>query len=315
MSLADFLAQVAPSLDTITNPMRPGARPMGPTMGGFGGGTFGMDGRPVAQPQQPMQQQAQPQQAPQRKQDSGLRRLLGNLGDALLIGSGGEAMYKPAQEKRQQGEMLGRYLGAIDPQLAEIAQADPEAGMALFNILREDRRFDRTAGQDDQRIGIAGGQLDLGRAELGERKRANMAGEGLTERGQTLSSTTQVKLQQMRAQEAAAGRAHQAALTAGDRQHAERMLGLQQQFQREIALLTGENGATETVTIEEPGTEAVDGGWFGTDTPATPSRTTVTKRPIAPQQQQGGPSQADLEFTAKKHGITVEEVRRRLGAN
>jgi hypothetical protein len=28
----------------------------------------------------------------------------------------------------------------------------------------------------------------------------------------------------------------------------------------------------------------------------------------------GEPSQADLEFTAKKHGITVEEVKRRLKA-
>ena len=44
-------------------------------------------------------------------------------------------------------------------------------------------------------------------------------------------------------------------------------------------------------------------------------------RPLAiPEEQlnpKGGgdePSQADLEFTAKKHGITVEEVKRRLKA-
>jgi len=41
--------------------------------------------------------------------------------------------------------------------------------------------------------------------------------------------------------------------------------------------------------------------------------TQETMQPISVPQTPGGPSQEDLEFTAQKHGITVEEVKRRLG--
>lgn len=253
--------------------------------------------------------------APAYEKPSGFRSFLGNLGDALLIGAGASPIFKPGEQRKQLGADLAAYLGSDNPELASIFAKHPEAGMQLYNALREDKRFDRTAGQDDRRIGVAEGQLGLGRDELGERRRANQAGETLTQRGQDISSTTQVRLQQMRQQEAAAGRAHDAALRAGDRQHAERMLGLQQQFQREIAQLTnGGDAGTVTETVTYPGTEAKEGGWFSDPVAATPERKVVTKRPAnAPQQT--GYSQQDLEYTAKKHGITVEEVKRRLGVN
>jgi hypothetical protein len=324
MALANFLGDIG----AVFRPQAPGP------IGGFGGGTFGMDGAQVTPtgallnlngitsadvalkhlagprqaPQAPPQQQPPQEASPGRRK--GVKHFLGVLGDALLTGAGGDPIYGPERERAELGAQLAAYVGTDNPELARIFAENPEAGMALYNASREDRRFDRTAGQDDRRIGIGEGQLDLGRDELGERKRSNQASEGLTERGQNISATTQVQLQQMRQQEAAAGRAFDAAMRRGDREHAERMLGLQQQFQREIAVLEGGGAYEETVT-ETPGAEAED-GWFS-DTPATPTTKTVVRRPITSQSQ--APSQADIEFTAQKHGITVEEVKRRLGIN
>ncbi len=314
MSLADFLGTLGMSMP-------------GPITG-FGGGTFGMDGRQVpnmeggdpysggvqqqagmpAQPTAPTTSQPAPPVMPQRR--GGVWDFLGQIGDALLAGAGGQPIYSKKKEQEQLGEALSQFIGTQDPRLAEFIRTNPAVGMQLYNASREDKRFDRTAGQDDRRIGVSEGQLGLGRDELGERQRSNMAGEGITTRGQDMTATTQVRLQQMRSNEAAAGRAHAAALRSGDRAHAERMLGLQQQYKREIAAMGGDGAYEETVT-ETPGTEAVD-GWFS-NTPATPSTKTVVRRPISQKAEPAGVSQADLEYTAKKHGISVDEVKRRLG--
>lgn len=250
---------------------------------------------------------------PTYEKPSGFRSFLGNLGDALLVGSGNAPMFKPGEQRKQLGAELAAYLGSDNPELANIFARNPEAGMKLYNAMREDKRFDRTAGQDDRRIGIAEGQLGLGYDELAERARSNQAGEKITQRGQD----TQVKLQQMRMRDAQLDRQQRAALQAGNQQHAMQLEQLRQQNRIEIARLTG-GGAGDagytTETLTYPGTEADDGGWFGEPTPATPERKVVTRRPIQ-QQQSSGYTQADLEFTAKKHGITVEEVKRRLGVN
>src|SRR5688572_23679090 len=108
----------------------------------------------------PVYQQAQapqvmPQQAQQRQESpgrkKGVRHFLGVLGDALLTGAGGEPVYGPSVERAEMGEQLAQYLGAASPELAEIFRNNPDAGMALYNAMREDKRFDRTAGQDDRR--------------------------------------------------------------------------------------------------------------------------------------------------------------------
>lgn len=259
------------------------------------------------------QQAPQPQQIPPvaRKSGGGLRDFLGQLGDAISVGAGGQPIYRQKREREQLGEALSQFIGTQDPRLAAFVREHPEQFATLYNAQREDKRFDRTAGQDDRRIDVSEGQLKLGGKELAERRRSNVAGETLTGRGQDMTATTQIRLQQMRAGEQRAQREFDAAMRSGDRAHAEKMLGLQQRFQLEIKSLEGGGGYEETV-VETPGTEAVD-GWFS-DTEATPSTKTVTRRPLAQTASQGGgPSQADLEFTAKKHGITVDEVKRRLG--
>lgn len=260
----------------------------------------------------------------QGKKDSGIRSFLGNLGDALLIGSGANPIYKPSVEKREMGEAVAQYLGNISPELADIARRDPAMGVNFLNMMREDKRFDRSAGQDDRRIDISEGQLGLGRDELGERVRSNKAGEFLTGQGQQLTAATQLQLQNLRAQEAAAGRGFDAAMAANDHARAKELLGLQQGFQLQIAQMSGgRDGGYETVTetVEDPGTPAVN-GWFS-DTPATPAKKTTTTRkvPVANAGAGGksvskaqvqelatarGMSYAQAEQTARSNGFTVK---------
>lgn len=255
----------------------------------------------AAQPQMPgAPQMPPPEMAQQSGGRKGVKHFLGVLGDALLTGAGGDPIYGPSVERAEIGAQLASYLGADNPGLAAILANNPDAGMALYNALREDKRFDRTAGQDDRRIGVSEGQLDLGRDELGERRRANQAGEGLTQRGQDQSASVQIQIARMRQQEAAAGRAFDAAMAANDHARAKELLGIQQQFQREIKSLEGggDAGYTETV-VETEGTPARN-GWFS-DTPGTPTTKTVTRTPIAAA---GNQVTSEAQYVALPSGAT-----------
>lgn len=270
-------------------------------------------GNPVVEQAAPRQEQPAP-----RKKRSGVRNFLGNLGDALLIGSGAAPIYRPKVAREELGEALAQYLGADDPALVELVRGNPEAGMQFYNARREDKRFERTAGQDDMRIGQGQQQIDLGRDELAERRRANQAGEAITVRGQDVSSGTQINIAQMRQQDAQADRAFRAAMAEGDHQRAKELLGYRAELQRQMAAM----GGTITETIEYPAQEGDpgSGGFLGIGkrpaVEAQPERTVTVKRPAGVQPAaSAAPSQADLEFTAKKHGISVAEVKRRLGIN
>lgn len=336
MALQDFLGNlamamgqepggttgIAPTLPGQSDPRRAGLPPevqfpmAGPFVMGRNVSTPGFNPN-APDPRTGQAPPSMPGATPQ--QDSGTKKFLGisgdtlgQIGDYLLQANDMAPIYAPRkaeQEKRQMGEALSQYLGQIDPQLGEMARQHPELAYKLLGVEREDKRFERTAGQDDRRIGISEGQLGLGERELAERVRSNQAGEGITARGQDISSGTQVKIAQMQQQSQALGRAHEVALARQDHERAKELLTLKQGFDREIALLGGGDAYEETV-VETEGSPARD-GWFS-DTPATPSTKTVTRRPLA---SQGAPTQADLEFTAQKHGITVEEVKRRLGVN
>ena len=318
MSLEQFLAQLAQKEMGGMDPLSQ-VPPVAPQM----------QPQKMQQPMQPQPQQPQlrdpmgggsmggPRQAsPQTGKFTGLSDTLGTIGDYLLQANDMAPIYAPRKARHQQSqasEAVAAYLGNIDPALADIARNDTRTGMELFKALREDKRFDRTAGQDDRRIGIQDRQVDLGEAELGERSRSNRAGEKITSRGQDI----QVQLQKMRMQDAEIDRQLRLALQSNDIAAQERLQGMKVAGQAEIARLTaslkdGGGEGTITETIEEPATKT--GGFMGMGGTKTPARTVVTKRPIG-SQNQGGPSQADLEYTAKKHGISVEEVKRRLGGN
>lgn len=307
MPLGDFLGSLAVRDDMIRRAM-PGA-PASPREGTNVSHPYGIPRFEQAAPPAPAPQAAAMPTRPKRK---GLRNFLGTLGDALLTGAGADPIYQPQQEREALGEALAQFVGAADPTLAAVMRDNPEMGLRLLGVRREDQRFDRTAGQDDRRIGISEGQLGLGERELDERTRANRAGEDITKRGQDISSTTDIRLQQMRQQEAAAGRAHDAALQRGDQAHAERMLRLQQDFQRQIAELTGDGGSYEETVVETPGTEARD-GWFS-DTPATPSSKTVTRRRLptatAPETQGRTVTRAQLQAAAQRQGVSYEQAAR-----
>lgn len=264
-------------------------------------------------PQKPMSPVAQ---MTPRQEDSGLRRFLGNLGDAILTANGGEPIYQRSVERRQMGDMLAQYLGSGNGNegLATIFREDPETGMMLYNAMREDKRFARTAGQDDRRIKQGDERLDLGYAELDERKEARQAGNSLTARGQDI----QTRIAELRVQDAALDRAHRAALQQGDHQNAIALEQMRQANRLEIAQLGGSGGdyGKEVTTVEYPAT--TEGGFLGIGGERTPARTVRTERPLGPSGAQSlppGVTQADVAFTAQKHGITEEEVIRRLGAN
>lgn len=296
MNIQQFLGNLGPVLSG--QPIGPRPMPGAPSM------PSGMDASPVDQLLGPVNvQQAAPQPRPQvesqPKKRGGVRDLLGKLGDALLVGAGGEPIYSKRLEREQLGEDLAAYLGVDDPRLAALVREHPETFATMFNAQREDKRFDRTAGQDDARIGIAGGQLDLGRDELKERVRSNRAGEGITARGQDISAGTQVQLQRMRDRQAGLERQFNEAVKAQDFERQKILLQLGHQNALEIKALEGGDGAGyEETTVETPGTEARD-GWFS-DTPATPSSKTVTRRPIARTPQVSG----EAQYKALPRGAT-----------
>lgn len=251
---------------------------------------------------------SQPQASPQTGKFTGLRDTLGTIGDYLLQANEMAPIYAPRKAEHKQtqaSEAIAAYLGNIDPALADIVRNDTKTGMEIYKGLREDKRFDRTAEQGDKRI-------DMGWAELGERSRSNQAREGLTANAQQQT----VELQRMRMRDAQIDRQLRLALQANDHAAAERLQKMKLAGQKEIATLTADlqsnKDSTVTTTIKYPGKEA-ENNWFADDVEAKPERTVVTKRPANAKPK--GPSQADLEFTAKKHGITVEEVKRRLGVN
>lgn len=237
----------------------------------------------------------QPQQVTQpRPRSSGLRNFLGNLGDALLVANGGQPIYRQEKERAALGQRLAQYLGADDPQLAEILAENPQAGMELFNMRRDDRRAEQSGKRDDRRIGIAEGQLDLGGRELAERIRSNQAGEALTGRGQDVSANTRLQLAELQAREGQLDRQLRMAIANNDRAAAIQLEQLRQANRLEIARLGGGGGYGEEVTtLEYPGTEGSDGGWFSDPVPATPSRTVRTTRPLGPQAGASYPSQQE----------------------
>lgn len=249
--------------------------------------------------------QSAPPSAPPLARDSGLRRFLGNLGDALLTANGGEPLYRQAQERRQLGAQLSQYLGADNPELAAIMAENPEAGMALFNANLAQKQQIRSEGRDQQRIGIAEGQLGLGERELGERIRSNQAGEQITTRGQDIGANTQLTLAQLRARESALDRQHAAAIASGNRQAAMQLEQLRHQNDLEIARLTGGNMGTETEVIEYPGAEAQpDTAWFGDNSsPATPTRRVTRERPITAPGA-GGQVTSEQQYAALPSGAT-----------
>ena len=243
----------------------------------------------------------------------GLRNFLGNLGDALLMGAGADPIYNPKMQERELGAAMAAYMGADNPALAEIIRQNPAVGRQLANDARQGEQFDRQFEQRGSQFDRTAGQRDR---EISERERSNRVSEGLTDQGQRISAQTRMSLAELQQRSAAADRAMRLALQQGDQAFAREMLESKQTFDREIATLAGGGGqGTVTETVTYPGEEArTEGGFLGfggTEVPATPERRIVTERPVAAQPS--GPSQADLEYTAQKHGITVEEVRQRLG--
>lgn len=281
---------------------------VGNAMGGFDPmATIQQVGQQPAMPTVPLlgdvtQQQAAPRPAPVEapKKRGGVKDLLGRIGDALLVSQGGEPVYQQQKQREKLGEDLANYLGVDDPRLAALVRDYPETFAPMFNANREDKRFDRTAGQDDQRIGISRGQLGLGIRELDERVRSNQAGEGLTKRGQDVTSGTQVTLQRMRDRQDQLKLQWEQAKDRNDFEQAKQLLALGQQNALEIKALEngGGTGGYEETTVTTEGTPAKD-GWF-TDTPGTPTTKTTTRKPI--QRQQSVTSEA--AYNALPRGAT-----------
>lgn len=212
-----------------------------------------------APPASPPIAAAPPAIAPAKSGGHGFRDFLGQLGDVLLVANGGQPIYTPKMQQRKLGEAMASYLG--DPNLAQIALQDPNAAYKFYGDKREDQRFDRTAGQEDQRIGISADDAATRRGGLYEESRHNQATEGLTQRGQDTQAAIQTKLGQLRMAEAAAQREYAAALHRGDQAHAEKMLGLQTEAARQQELLKyqlsqmgGSGGEQTTETINPDGT-------------------------------------------------------------
>jgi len=281
MALMDFLAQLGGGGNPFGNQVLPNVP--APVQQAMMNGGMGMAPKAqpfltqiggeemVATPPNMMEQiraaQAQPElrdpfagqaaQAPAApKQFSGLRDTLGRIGDYLLQANDLAPIYAPRKaefEQKQSSEAVAQYLGRFDPMLGDVARRDPKTGMQLLQALREDKRFDRSAGQQDRSLDQGDRRLDLGYDELGERSAARKESNRLTEQGQTLEA----KIQAARLREAQADREARFALQRGDQAHAERMLGLQQGFQREIVQLEaqmkgGGSGGTITEVIETP---------------------------------------------------------------
>jgi hypothetical protein len=231
-------------------PQSPLAQFLQPDMDGI---DFSQFGEAELSPQVPGMASQQPAPAQPAQPSGGFRDFLGKLGDVLLVANDLPAMYLPMKRERDQGEALAAFLGG-DPGLASLARVSPELASQFYDRNREDKRFDRTAGQADRRIGVEEKDALTRRGGLYETSRHNQATEGLTERGQTLTAQTQTRLAELRMASENAEREARAALARGDQAHAEKMFALQQQFaigmaqlEAQLAQMAGGGGTvTET---------------------------------------------------------------------
>lgn len=177
MSLAQFLSQLGGAIggQQMGNQMMPGMPGM---IGGFGGGTFNVDGsqatpvqpsapmqaltgmeqiqtppdfmQQVAQSQQMPMQQPQMQEAPRSPTSrfTGIRDTLGQIGDYLLQANDMAPIYGPRKAEHQRREAsaaLSQYLGQIDPTIGGIAQYDPQSAIELLKLKSRQQGQDPTA--------------------------------------------------------------------------------------------------------------------------------------------------------------------------
>lgn len=82
-----------------------------------------------------------------RKQRSGISDFLGKLGDAIMVGAGGEPIYQKKVEREQLGEQLAQLIGTNDPKLAEFIRTNPEVGMQLFKMRQPGEGYTLGPGQ------------------------------------------------------------------------------------------------------------------------------------------------------------------------
>lgn len=167
MALADFLGDLG---SVFGSPMgQPPAGALGQLpaglpgiISGFGGGTWNADGSqatPVDQGDQlgqmPFEMAMMERQAPMQQQkrpgggllsflgNSGTRDTLGQIGDYLLQANDMAPIYAPQKARRDQqqvGEQLAQYLGTGDEALANIIRTDPQTGMALLKMKRDQQK-------------------------------------------------------------------------------------------------------------------------------------------------------------------------------
>jgi hypothetical protein len=87
----------------------------------------------------------------------GLRNVLGNIGDALLVANGADPIYRPRKEQAAQAQMLGNYLGRIDPAFAQMLASgmNPQTAVTAYKIVHpeavaapEEIRLMQAAGID-----------------------------------------------------------------------------------------------------------------------------------------------------------------------
>ena len=138
MAVTDFLGNVGNALMQTQGPVLNTRLPMPGPISGFGGGTFDLEGRQVTPVDRylgtPTQQQAQAPQQPAMpaKKRGGVRDFLGKLGDALLVGNGGEPIYAKKLQQERMGDLLAQYLGMDDPALANLMREDYETGLEIW---------------------------------------------------------------------------------------------------------------------------------------------------------------------------------------
>lgn len=121
------------------------------------GQTFG-DGTSVGGPGGPLSANGQPSEETPYEQPTGLfgikgtmRDILGSLGDALLIGQGGKAIYSPQRKQEKMAEAMHGY--EQDPQaaIARLAQLNPDEARKLQDSLskKATRKAELSFSQDD----------------------------------------------------------------------------------------------------------------------------------------------------------------------
>lgn len=322
MSLAQFLSQLGGNMGGMGNQMIPGMPMQQPSQMPQANPMQQLTGMVQTPPdfmEQVARSQQMPQQdpSPQTNKFTGLRDTLGQIGDYLLQANDMAPIYGPRKarnEQQQASEAVAQYLGNFDPQLGEIARRDPKTGMQLLTALREDTRFNRTAGQDDRRIDVAEGNLDLGREELGVRREQNQTQAALTERAQNV----QVQIQGLRMRDAQADRAQQAALKAGDWALARELQGRRENIALKLKTMEGGgDGGYETIseTVETPA--KTTGGFLGVGGTKEPAKKTVTTRKV-PIAQTGGKTVTKAQVTelATQRGMSyaqAEQVARSNG--